>query len=110
MLAYELAHINKKTNTASGDGIPIKKIFVDKDKITIDATSIDENALFNTPDKLKNYLQRAFDMTIDTNKKINLPHKKVASNSQKPYVKISGYINLRKKQAGVVSGLLENNQ
>ena len=90
MLAYELYLHNKDTDSETGKGVPIKKIFIDKDSFKIDDTPIDKYGETNTSDPIKNWFQRNFDMPIDTIKEINLPNKLVASNASKPYVTIYG--------------------
>ena len=101
MLAYELYRHTKKSGSDSGIGIPIKKIFVSGETITIDDTTISEYGTTNTPDKLKDFLQKNFDMPIDVNPKLNLPEKIVSSASPKPYVVIYGYINACNKEVKI---------
>ena len=98
MLAYELYAANSEYDIVSGYGYPIKKIFVNNDNIQIDNTPIDKYASIDVPNKLKSFLQKNFDMPIDNNPKIFLPHKIVAPRSPKPYLKISGSIELKFKK------------
>lgn len=95
MLAYELYRQNKKSGRVSGKGRPIKKIYVNKGRIQIDDTPIQKYGRIAISSPLQSFLQDTFDMPIDTNQKINLPKKVVASASPKPYVVIQGDINLK---------------
>lgn len=96
---------NKNSNIEPGNGNPIKKIFVKNNTVRIDTTPINKFGSTNTPDTSKSYLQKNFDMPIDTNPNINLPGKMVASASPKPYIKISGFINTYNKK-GQITGEL----
>lgn len=91
MLAYELVKENSETNQEPGRGIPIKKIFIENNRITIDDKNIDEYGYYDTPNMIIQSLQKNLDMPLDTNSNLNLPNKRVASNSPKPYVIIPGY-------------------
>ncbi len=105
MLAYELVLENSKTNQESGRGIPIKKIFIENDNITIDDNSLDNYGYDETPNPVINSLQKNLDMPLDTNSNLNLPNKIVASNSSKPYVTIPGYYKAYFKKDQIIGEL-----
>lgn len=110
LLAYELFCENQSTDADPGDGIPIKKIFVNNNNIELDSTAIAQYGQTETPDKAKNYMQKTFDMPIDTKNAINLPNKKVSPNSKKPYIKITGYYKIWKKKDDMTGTIVLGNK
>ena len=96
MLAYTIFHENKNSKQVSGNGNPIKKIFIKNDAIKIEDKTIEEYGLqiSNT----SSFIVKQFNMPIDTTPNLNLPTKIVASNSPKPYVTIPGYIKTFKSK------------
>ena len=98
MLAYELYLENKNTGQDFGKGIPIKKITVDsKGKIEIDDIPIEKYDKMETSNNQINFIQKNFNMPIDTINDLNLPKKIVASNAKTPYVTIFGSIKIKTK-------------
>ncbi len=105
MLAYELVNETSETKNEPGRGIPIKKIFIENDSMTIDDKNIDTYGYGDTPNPVINSLQKNLDMPLDTNSNLNLPNKIVASNSPQPYVKISGYYKVYYKKDQIIGEL-----
>lgn len=91
MLAFELYKRNKDSSVEIWpSAFPIKKIFADNDKFTIDETTLEQygkkpNEKFA---KLQEWLSMPLNMSA-TNL-INLPYKVSGSNSRRPYLIIYG--------------------
>ena len=99
MLAHTIFHENNNTGLEPGNGTPIKKIFVKNDTITLDNKTIQQYGVKILPSSTVGSLMvKQFNMPLDIEASLNLPNKKVASNSPKPYVVIPGYIKAFKKK------------
>ena len=99
MLAHTIFHENNNTGLEPGNGTPIKKIFVKNDTITLDNKTIQQYGVKILPSSTVGSLMvKQFNMPLDIEASLNLPNKKVASNSPDPYVVIPGYIKAFKKK------------
>ena len=103
MLAHTIFQENNNTGLEPGNGIPIKKIFVKNNTITLDNKNIQQYGIKTLPSSTVGSLMLTqFNMPLDIEPSLNLPHKKVASNSPKPYVVIPGYIKAFKKKDQII--------
>lgn len=95
MLAYEL-YLRNKDSTANvvKQQKPIKKIFVNKSKITVDKTTIDEYG----SEIVGKYriLQESLAMPLNTSDRtlLNLPDSRTSSAQPNPYVEIYGALKV----------------
>ncbi len=103
MLVHTIFQENNNTGLEPGNGIPIKKIFVKNNAIIIDDKTIEQYGVKTLPSSTVGSLMvKQFNMPLDMEASLNLPNKKVASNSPKPYVVIPGYIKAFKKKDSIV--------
>lgn len=104
MLSYELFLINKKSsaNNPRGGSQPIKKIFFENGKVTIDK-DLEEYGLedLERTEQLQNWLQMPLN-TIDK-KELNLPDTRVSFAQPSPYVEIYGIVKTNKKSESILS-------
>ena len=105
MLAYELYCENKNTKQDSGRGIPIKKIFINNNNITLDNKPIQEYGDDTKSSIIIQFLKERFNMPVDTTPSLNIPNKVVASNSPKPYITIPGYLKVYAKKDQITGEL-----
>ena len=111
MLAYTIFHENNNTGLEPGNGIPIKKIFVKNNSIIIDDKTIEQYGVKTLPSSTVGSLMvKQFNMPLDIEASLNLPNKKVASNSPKPYVVIPGYIKAFKKKDQITGEITLRNK
>ena len=100
MLAYEL-YLRNKDSTANvvKQQKPIKKIFVNKGKVTLDKTTIDEYGS-ETVGKYR-ILQESLAMPLNTSDRtlLNLPDSRTSSSQPNPYVEIYGTLKVTNMKA-----------
>ncbi|MDH5462745.1 MAG: hypothetical protein OEW49_00350 [Nitrosopumilus sp.] len=97
MLAYELFHNNNDSTTNNPKKqFPIKKIFYQKGKITIDKTTLEDYGSADTEAtrSLQNWLVMPLN-TIDV-KELNLPDYRTGTAGANPYIEIYGYLKTNK--------------
>ena len=104
MLAYELFSINKEstTNDPRGGSQPIKKIFFQNDKVTIDKDLEEYTSEYLEKTKqLQDWLQMPLN-TIDK-KELNLPDMRVSFAQPSPYIEVYGNVKTNKNSESVLS-------
>jgi hypothetical protein len=105
MLAYELFFLNKKSsaNNPRGRSQPIKKIFFQNDKVTIDKKTLEEYAseYLERTQQLQDWLQMPLN-TIDK-KELNLPDTRVSFAQPSPYVEVYGNVKTNKNSESTLS-------
>src|SRR3989338_549632 len=104
MLGYELFSINKESsaNNPRGDSQPIKKIFFENGKVTIDK-DLEEYAsgYLEKTKQLQDWLQMPLN-TIDK-KELNLPDVRVSFAQSSPYVEVYGTVKTNKNSESTLS-------
>ena len=104
MLAYELFLINKESsaNNPRGGSQPIKKIFFENGKVTIDK-DLEEYAsgYLEKTKQLQDWLQMPLN-TIDK-KELNLPDVRVSFAQSSPYVEVYGTVKTNKNSESTLS-------
>lgn len=105
MLAYELFLINKESskNNPRGGSQPIKKIFFQNDKVTIDTKKPEEygSEYLERTQQLQDWLQMPLN-TIDK-KELNLPDTRVSFAQPSPYVEVYGNVKTNKNLESTLS-------
>lgn len=105
MLAYELFFINKKSdiNNPRGGSQPIKKIFYQNGKVTIDEKTREGYAseYLERTQQLQDWLQMPLN-TIDK-KELNLPDTRVSFAQPNPYVEVYGNVKTNKNSESTLS-------
>jgi len=97
MLAYELFLNNKNSESNNPKTqLPIKKIFYNAGKITIDKTTLEEfgSDVTESTKQLQNWLG----MTLNTisKSKLNLPDYRTGTAGANPYIEIYGYLKINR--------------
>lgn len=103
MLAYELYLKNKNNDKNPAKNIfPLKKIFVNKDKISVDEKTLDSYA--SEKNQKFSFIQEWLQMPLITTSlsKLNLPYRYAGANSRKPYLLIYGVFESSKKKDPVL--------
>ena len=104
MLGYELFSINKESsaNNPRGGSQPIKKIFFENGKVTIDK-DLEEYAsgYLEKTKQLQDWLQMPLN-TIDK-KELNLPDVRVSFAQSSPYVEVYGTVKTNKNSESTLS-------
>ena len=105
MLSYELFLINNESdpNDPRGGSQPIKKIFFQNDKVTIDKKTLEEYAseYLERTKQLQDWLQMPLN-TIDK-KELNLPDTRVSFAQSSPYVEVYGIVKTNKNSESTLS-------
>src|SRR3990167_10206141 len=105
MLAYELFSTNKESsaNNPRGGSQPIKKIFFQNDKVTIDKKTLEEYAseYLERTKEVQDWLQMPLN-TIDQ-KELNLPDMRVSFAQSSPYVEVYGTVKTNKNSESTLS-------
>lgn len=99
MLAYDLYLKNKDNDKNPAKTIfPLKKIFVNKNKISVDEKTLDNYA--SNKDQKFSFIQEWLQMPLITTSlsKLNLPYRYAGANSRKPYLLIYGSFESSKKK------------
>lgn len=99
MLAYELYLKNKGNDKNPVKNIfPLKKIFVNKNEISVDEKTLDNYA--SEKNQKFSFIQEWLQMPLITTSlsKLNLPYRYAGANSAKPYIEIYGSFESSKKK------------
>lgn len=103
MLAFELYLKNKKNDINPAKNVfPLKKIFVNKGKISIDEKTLGHYASVKNPKF--SFIQEWLQMPLITTplSYLNLPYRYAGANSKKPYLQIYGSFESSKKKQPVL--------